>query len=204
MIGIIGAMQVEVDKLIASMSVDNVSTIAGNKYYLGQLSGVKVVVVCCGIGKVNASMTASFLISNYQVSSIVNLGVAGGLSQSLKVGDIVVSSKCVQYDYQTDLVNSPTAHNLDRLGLTYLDCDTNLVNSLQSTIVKLGYNCIVGIVATGDKFVADKTISNSIATEFGAIAVEMESGAIAQVCRHVQIPFVTLRTISDSADDNAE
>ena len=204
MIGIIGAMQVEVDTLMSAMQDVAIETIASTKFFSGKLGNKQVVVVCCGIGKVNAAMTASFLISKYAVEMIVNIGVAGGLLSSLGVGDIVVSSHCVQYDYQADLVNSPTQHNLDRLYLTYLPCDQVLVQQLHAAVTATNSRCTVGTVATGDKFVADKTEADEIHRKFGAIAIEMESGAIAQVCTLSKVRFATLRTISDSANDEAQ
>ncbi|MDR1138802.1 MAG: 5'-methylthioadenosine/adenosylhomocysteine nucleosidase [Clostridiales bacterium] len=204
MIAIIGAMQVEIDALVSAMNDIVTKTEASTKYHSGTLSGKSVVVACCGIGKVNAAMTTSLLLANFDVSVVVNIGVAGGLSRTLKVGDIVVSDKCVQYDYQADLTNSPTAHNVDRIGLTYLPCDPVLTNALAATIHKMGHVCEIGTIATGDRFVADKTMAEHIAHKFGAKAVEMESGAIAQVCRLFGTRFVSLRTLSDSANNNAE
>lgn len=197
-------MQVEVDMLIASMTDYTVRTIASTKYYKGVLSGKSVVVACCGIGKVNAAMTTSFLLANFDVKYVINLGVAGGLHPDLRVGDIVVSNKCVQYDYQADLLNSPTKHNLDRLGLTYLDSDETLTTTLAQAVRDVHGSVMIGTVATGDKFIADKAIANSIREEFSAAAIEMEAGAMAHVCMLYGIGFVSLRTISDSANDDAE
>ncbi|MDR3021248.1 MAG: 5'-methylthioadenosine/adenosylhomocysteine nucleosidase [Clostridiales bacterium] len=204
MIGIIGAMQLEIDALKSAMLLKCKKTIAGADYFCGELHGQSIIVVCCGIGKVNAALTASFLLANFDTCAIISLGIAGGIGESMGVGDIVISKNCVQYDYCADLTSVSNAGVLDRVGSAFIKSDLEIVNSLANVIKGLGHNYCIGNIATGDKFVADKSFAKIVAKTYDAIAIEMESAAIAHVCFLCNIPFVSLRTISDSCDDSAE
>ncbi len=207
MIGIIGAMDVEVAILLENMKNAEKTTLHGRDFYKGEVGGKKVVVAKCGIGKVAAAVCAQTLIDLFNVTAVINTGIAGGVFEGLKVGDIVVSTKAVQHDFNvmefgyargymcTGGNNScPTQYTADEfLRKTVVKCaEKTLKNGVHE-----------GVIATGDLFVADAVTKQKIKEKFGAYATEMEGGAIAQTCVLNEIPFVIIRAISDLADGSA-
>lgn len=204
MIGIIGAMQVEIDTLIHSMISRQTMEFGKNIYTMGEIAGQKVVVVCSGIGKVNATIAATTLIHKFATTTIINIGVAGGVGENIKIGDIVLATSCVQFDVVVDSTNGGKIGLVDKLDSIYIDCDSRLVNKIKTSIEICGKPFRLGVVATSDKFITNPKILKDIKKLCDPEAVEMESGAIAQVCHLYKIPFTTIRTISDTADEKAE
>ena len=170
-------------------------------YEVGKIFGKEVVVCRCGIGKVFSSTATALMIEKFAPVAIINIGVAGG-AKPLCQGDIVVSKRTVQHDYDgtADGLKMGQVHGFDS---QYFNCDENLVNAISKVIDEFGYSYIVGTVATGDCFVSDNAKSSFIAKTFDANAFDMESGAINQVCNVQNVPFVALRAISDNGDDSA-
>lgn len=203
-LGIIGAMAVEVETLKAKMENVTVATHAGSEYFEGMLEGLPAVVVQCGVGKVNAAMCAQILISVYGVTHLVNTGIAGSLCAQLDIGDLVISEDamyhdfdCVHFGYEMgrvpgmDVVAFPADKALKQAAYAAADA------------VNPGH-CRMGRVASGDLFVAEKTVKNTIIEKTGALCTEMEGAAIAHAAYRSGVPFVILRAISDKADDSAE
>ena len=203
-LGIIGAMQLEVETLLANLKNGQHRTIAGSVFHEGELEGTGVVIVQCGVGKVDAALCAQILCSTYGVTHIVNTGIAGSLSPMLDIGDLVVSQDamyhdfdCVHFGYEMgkvpgmDTVAFPADKTLMELALEAVEA------------VHPGHGRI-GRVATGDLFVAEKAAKQRIIDVTGAVCTEMEGAAIAHTAYRNQVPFVILRAISDKADDSAE
>ena len=186
-IGIIGAMEVEVNSIIAKLGGDESDSVAGLVFHRGELEGVPVVVAECGPGKVNAAVCAQIMILNYKPRLVINTGVAGGVD--VKIGDLVAAECCVQHDFDTTAMGDP-------LGTLFIRREGE-----SEDILKLP--CDAGAIATGDIFVADKEKNRWLGEKFGARAVEMEGGSIAQVCYMNNIPCAVLRAISDSANDDS-
>ena len=201
MIGIIGAMSIEIDGLVAIMDERKTISCGIYNYEVGKIFGKEVVVCRCGIGKVFSSTATALMIEKFAPVAIINIGVAGG-AKPLCQGDIVVSKRTVQHDYDgtADGLKMGQVHGFDS---QYFNCDENLVNAISKVIDEFGYSYIVGTVATGDCFVSDNAKSSFIAKTFDANAFDMESGAINQVCNVQNVPFVALRAISDNGDDSA-
>lgn len=201
MIGIIGAMSIEIDGLVAIMDERKTISCGIYNYEVGKIFGKEVVVCRCGIGKVFSSTATALMIEKFAPVAIINIGVAGG-AKPLCQGDIVVSKRTVQHDYDgtADGLKLGQVHGFDS---QYFNCDENLVNAISKVIDEFGYSYIVGTVATGDCFVSDNAKSSFIAKTFDANAFDMESGAINQVCNVQNVPFVALRAISDNGDDSA-
>jgi len=199
MIGIIGAMDIEIEG-IASEMTEKSETVSGNlKFIKGLLEGKECVVAKCGAGKVNAAICAQKMISEFGADMIINTGVAGGIDSSLKVCSTVVANKVCQHDYDTTPLGEPLGY-LSGLNTVYINCDRKIVEALSSTCEG---EVLVGTVATGDSFICDNNVAAKIAEDFGACACEMEGGAIGQVCCCNNIPFGVLRTISDNGTDEA-
>ncbi len=201
MIGIIGALEMETNGLIELMIEPKTTEIGAYKFVKGKVRGKDAVVCCCGVGKVFSSTAAVLMIAYFNVDSIINIGVAGG-AKPLKQGDIVIAERTVQHDFDAvaDGVEKGTVSGFDS---PYFDCDRALVGQLGEIITRLGYKFKVGTVATGDLFVGSNAKSQEISREFGAIAYDMESAAINQVCTVQNVGFTSLRAISDNGDDGA-
>lgn len=203
-LGIIGAMETEVETLLGVMEEKTVRNRAGSVFYEGMLEGLPVVVVQCGVGKVNAALCAQILCDCYGVTHLVNTGIAGSLCAELDIGDLLVSQDAMYHDF--DCVN---------FGYPYgkvPGMDT-VAFPADETLMKLAYEAAesvnpghtkIGRVASGDQFVAEKTLKEKIIALTGGLCTEMEGAAIAQTAYRNKVPFVILRAISDKADDSAE
>ena len=197
-IGIIGAMRIEVEALKAKLTNASTTTISGVDYHQGQLNGVDVVLAVSGVGKVFAAIAAQTMVLHFHVSKIINSGVAGTLSSQLHIGDVAISNALVQHDMDTSCVGDPVGL-ISGINVVELPADESLYTAVADVAQSLGFNHQIGTVATGDQFVGNRERKNWITKTFNAIACEMEAGSIAQVCYVNQIPFVTIRVISDEA-----
>lgn len=205
MIGIIGAMAVEVEGLIAAMENKSPETVSRMTFWRGTLAGAECVVAQCGAGKVNSAVCAQTMILRYGASPIINTGVAGGVgSRAVRIGDLVVAEGVTQHDYDTTPIDGDKGRDLPILGRSVLETDAR-VSGLLADCAREVYNGNVhrGLIATGDQFIGGKERLHAIAERTGAIACEMEGGSIGQACALADVPFAVLRAISDNADDNA-
>ena len=203
--GIIGAMDEEVDSLKEALDDTKTISIGGMEFCEGMLDGQHVVIVRCGVGKVNAGNCAQLLISVFGVDRIINTGVAGSLDASIDIGDIVVSTDAVQHDFDlTPMGYAPG--ELDGIGSPSLPADADMRERAVNVVRQCAPEVHVfeGRVCTGDQFIASAEQKNAIIAEFGGLCCEMEGGAIAQICCQNEIPFVIIRAISDKADGSAE
>lgn len=204
MIGIICALSIEVDGLKALLADKKEYTYAKMKYVTGTLFDKEVVLTECGIGKVNAAMSAQVMIDRFSPTLIINSGIAGSVSRTLSIGDIVISKDCVQHDFDGTQMGDPKGliqyNDEKRIDIP---ADNDTVNRLFDACADIkDTKVVIGRIATGDIFVADKTLRQSIADEFNALACEMEGGAVAQVCYRNDVPFAVIRCISDDFDEN--
>lgn len=200
MIGIIGAMRVETEALVAAMEGAAAETISGVTYTRGRLWGQEAVVATCGVGKVFAAMCTQTMILRYAPALLINTGVAGTLTDRLHVGDVVVSDRLVQHDMDTSPVGDPPGL-ISGLNRIYLSADPDAAAALFRAVEAGGTRAVRGTIASGDQFIADSARKAKIAADFGAVACEMEGAAIAQVATVNGTPFVALRAISDGADE---
>lgn len=198
MIGIIGAMDVEVAILRDAMKNARTETVSGIDFIIGRLENHEVVLARSGVGKVFASLCAQTMVLKYGVRAIVNSGVAGTLTKELHIGDVAIANAAVQHDMDTSAVGDPQGL-ISGINVIELPGDDRIVRELDAVCAAQGVNHRVGIVATGDQFVASHERRQWIADTFRAVAVEMEAGAIAQVCFVNKIAFCAIRVISDEA-----
>ena len=201
-IGIIGAMQEEVEGLIATLENARVECVSGIDFYLGEIFSKRVVIAKCGVGKVFAAICAEAMAIKYSPSLIVNTGVGGAVAEGLSTGSVVVASSLLQYDMDTSPIGDPKGL-ISGINKIYFDTDARATQILLSSAEKLGLCVFCGIVATGDKFVATAEDKKKIREEFSAVACEMEGGAVAHTAYVNSVPFAVVRAISDSADGNA-
>lgn len=198
MIGIIGAMDVEVAILRDNMRDARTETISGIDYIIGRLEGHEVVLARSGVGKVFAALCTQTMILRYGVRAIVNSGVAGTLTDELHIGDVAISRAAVEHDMDTSAVGDPKGL-ISGINMIELPADEAIVAELDRCCAAAGVNHRVGVIATGDQFVASAERRQWIKSQFSAAAVEMEAGAIAQVCFVNRVPFAAIRVISDEA-----
>ena len=169
------------------------------KYYdltfcTGKINIKNIVLVKCGVGKVNAARTTQILTDKFNVKSIINVGSAGGLNNNLEIGDIVIAKELVQHDFDI----TPFGHEKGYITDTgkFFKCDEKLINIFKNVKIE-GIKITTGIIASGDIFCADVYMKEKIRDKFNADCCEMEGAAIAQVCYLNKIPFLVIRAISD-------
>lgn len=204
-IGIIGAMDEEVDILVDLMDVKETTERASLKFYQGNLEGKDIVLVRCGIGKVNSALCAQILISEFNVDAVVNTGVAGALNSELDVQDIVISTDAIQYDVDATAFGYKKG-TIPRMESSVFEADERLINAAyqSSTEEVKNHKVVKGRVVTGDIFISSKELKDQLVNDFDAYCGEMEGAAIAHVCYLNNIPFVIIRAMSDKADGSAE
>lgn len=204
-IGIIGAMDEEVEELKHIMDGDEIITKAGLDFHIGSIDNKKIIVVRSGIGKVNAAVCTQILIDSFGVQCVINIGVAGAVSHELDLGDIVISTDAVYHDFDVTSFGYDKGI-IPRMEESYFKADENLVRLAKKAGDNLNVdnNIFVERIVSGDQFVADLAVKNQIKDEFNGFCTEMEGTAIAHVCHLNKVPFVIIRSISDKADNSAE
>lgn len=209
-IGIIGAMDLEIKKLTTEeISASEIVEKAGMKFYVGRLGDTEVVIVKSGVGKVNAAICAQILINCFDVTHLINTGIAGSLDHNINIGDIVVSEAAMYHDmdvtvfgYEPGVVPQMGSPN----GLKNFPADSSLRAAAIDACKKAapGIGIYEGLIVSGDQFICTSQQKHYIADTFHALCTEMEGAAIAHTAYLNKIPFVILRAISDKADEEAD
>lgn len=205
-IGIIVATDEELIEMKNIMDSYEEKDIYELTFVKGKINGKKVIVVKCGIGKVNAARTTQILIDNFKISKVINIGAAGGINPDLKIQDIVIGEKLVQYDFDISSSGDYEKGEIQGLG-KFLKSDKKLIDVCGKVLenrIEKKVNIVIGTIATADTFCSDPEIARNVRKEFGAECVEMEGAAIAQVCYLDKIPFLVIRGISDTPNGNNE
>lgn len=201
-IGLIGAMEEEIRELKQAITEQEIETHFGVEFVKGNLEGKSVVLVQSGIGKVNVTITLTLLKQIYHVTHIINTGSAGALDSALEVGDIVIAHSLSYHDVDVTGFNYKMGQMAGMPALYYPD--TELLRLAQSVCREMGLEPFVGQIVSGDQFISSQEQKREILESFPlARAAEMESTAIAQAAYVMGIPFVIIRAISDSANDEA-
>lgn len=201
-IGIIGAMEPELNSLVKTLRDKEREIISGIEFYTGSIENKRVAIAKCGVGKVFAAICAEAMILRFSPSLIVNTGVGGAIAAGISTTDIVIADRLCQHDMDTSAIGDPRGL-ISGINKIYFESDARAVELLQNAASSLGFTYRVGTVATGDKFIAEREEKGSISASFGAIACEMEGGAIAHTAYVNGVPFAVIRAISDSADSDA-
>jgi adenosylhomocysteine nucleosidase len=212
-IGIMGAMDVELALIDESMTVASVDTVCGQAYKVGKIHGIQCVSVRAGMGKVAAAQTAQTLALRYDVDIIIFTGVAGGINPKLRIGDIVISTDVVHHDFGQVFPESFVP--FDTLGFR---ADSMLIAIAEKSAASVRFEpfptairgdsgmprVVLGRIATGDQFISSEKKRAWIEQTFHADCVEMEGAAVAQICAVNDIPFVIIRSLSDLANEDAD
>lgn len=208
-VGIISAMDNEIETLLNEAEIARVDTVAGTQYHVGVLRGQPVVITRSGIGKIRAASGVTTLLDRYPVSKVIFTGIAGGVADGMQVLDEVVATRLLEHDYGA-LSNDGFVWRSgdpgfgDQAGV-YYDCDPYLVELAYDAAAEVvgEEHAHKGTIATGDQFVASEEYVERLRADYDACACEMEGAAIAVVCLKYETPFVVIRALSDKADGKA-
>jgi adenosylhomocysteine nucleosidase len=203
-IGIIGAMESEVIRLKDEMRDVNITKKAGLEFYEGFIAGKHVVVVRCGVGKVNAGVCTQIMIDLYDLQCIINTGIAGSLSNDINIRDVVISTDTVQHDVDVTMFDYPLGQ-IPSMDVLAFKADSNLaeIAYLASQRANRHIGTYKGRIVSGDQFISDQEKREKLKYHFNALCTEMEGAAIGQVAYLNQMPYVVIRAISDNADGSA-
>jgi len=203
-IGIIGAMEIEINQLKEKMDIEEAVTVASMKFYKGYYRDKSVVIVRSGIGKVNAAICTQILIERFKVKVVINTGIAGSLDKEIDIGDIVISKDALQHDM--DATNFGYDYGIiPQMDKSIFDADEHLIRLAESVCqeVNSDIRVFIGRVVSGDQFISEKHAKDIIRSRFRGLCTEMEGAAIAQAAYLSNTPFVIIRAISDKADESA-
>ena len=208
-IGIISAMENEMDILLKEAEIDRVDTVAGVEFHVGTLRGQPVVITLAGIGKIRTASGVTAMFEKYPISKVIFTGIAGGVADDAQVLDEVVATRLLEHDYGI-ITNDGFEWRSGNPGFgdesgEYYYCDEQLVDlAYEASVQVIGKeHTHKGTIATGDQFVASEEYVKSLKENYDAYACEMEGAAVAVVCAKYEKPFVIIRALSDKADGNA-
>lgn len=200
-LAIMGAMEEEIEPLLAHFDSVNVVEFADNKYYEVNYKGLEIVIAYSKIGKVFASLTATTMIEKFGCDTLLFSGVAGGINPELQIGDLIIADKLCQHDLDITAFGHPNGFVPG--GKVYVETTKSLNDVAKEVASENGLKVIEGTIATGDQFVHSNERKEFIETTFKADALEMEGASVAVVCDALNVPFFILRAISDTADMDA-
>ena len=204
MIGIIGAMEEEVEALKEAMEIRKTEEVAGMVFCEGVLCGKDAVVVRSGIGKVNAGICAQILVDHFDVDMLINTGIAGSLDARIDIGDMVISTDAVHHDMDATIFGDP-AGQVPRMDTLAFPADGMLVEKAKAANEKANpeIRTFTGRVASGDQFISSAEAKERIVSMFHPLCTEMEGAGIAQAAYLNKVSYVIIRAISDKADNSA-
>ena len=200
-LAIMGAMPEEIAPLLKIIGEYTETKFADNTYYEAHYAGFDLVIAYSKIGKVFSALTASTMIQKFSAEKLLFSGVAGAISPSLKVGDLIVATKLSQHDLDITAFGHPFGFVPE--GAVFEEADKGLIEIAKEVAKEKKLDLKEGIIVTGDQFVCDVERKNWIAKTFDASALEMEGASVAVTCNALEVPFFILRAISDAADMDA-
>ena len=201
-IGIIVAMDLELENIENAMTEKNVVEISSMKFVVGTLSGKKVAAARCGIGKVYAAICTQTMLLSFSPDVVINVGVAGALAEGLSIGEIVIAKDAVQHDMDTTALGEERGL-ISGINIVHIPTDEKVTMLLENVVSQLGINHAVGTIATGDCFVNTNEMKKFLVDTFSAAACEIEGASVVQTCYINKVPCSILRAISDGGDDNS-
>lgn len=203
MIGIIGAMDVEVAAIKSKITTPVSTMLAGCSFVCGYIDDVMVCTAQCNPGKVNAAICAQAMIDKFDVDEIINIGVGCSLSKDVVIKNIVIADNVCQYDIDITALGEPRGF-INGLNTIKIETDKKISDKLARIAINSGEKIRRGTVASGDTFIADSELKQFLNNHFSAVCGEMEGAAIGHVCKANDIPFAVLRSVSDGGDENAQ
>ncbi|MCI9641754.1 MAG: 5'-methylthioadenosine/adenosylhomocysteine nucleosidase [Eubacterium sp.] len=203
MIGIIGAMDIEIAAIKNKISSPVPTKLAGCTFVCGYIDDVMVCAAQCSPGKVNAALCAQAMIDKFDIDQIINIGVGCSLAEDIVVKNIVIADNVCQYDIDITALGEPRGF-INGLNTIKIEADKEISDTLARIAINSGEKIRRGTIASGDTFIADTELKQFINHHFGAVCGEMEGAAIGHVCMANHIPFAVLRSVSDGGDENAQ
>ena len=200
-IGIVVAMKVEKVAIEEKMTDKTNETIYNLPFIIGKIGNIECILVQSGVGKVNAARTTQILIEKYNPEAIINVGVGGSINPELNIGDVVISKKVFQHDFDITAFDHKKGY-VPEVG-DYIECDKTLLNNFYHVIENLKntkYKTKIGIISSGDSFYTDTKHMDEIFELFNADIADMECAAIAQVSFLDNVPFIGIRSVSDGRE----
>lgn len=194
-IAVIGAMPSELADIRLMLGEAEIKHISGFDFYINSYKGNKIVNACCGIAKVNAALCTQVMIDNFSPDCVINTGVAGGMNTSVKVCDIVISTEVLPHDLDPHFLADYPPY------CAVFKADEALMDSAEKVCGEFSVNSFRGRIVSGEQFISDNAVKNAIQEKFSPYAVDMESAAVGHACYLNDTPFVSVRCISDNADD---
>lgn len=202
MLGIISAMDVEIDAVKGKIKNKTVSSVAGVEFVCGFIEDVMVCAAKCSPGKVNAAICTQAMIDNFDVDKIINIGVGCSLNSKVIIKNVVIATDVCEYDIDITALGEPRGY-INGLNVIKIKTDAELSEKLARTAIATGENIHRGTIASGDTFIADHALKQMLVNQFDAICGEMEGGAIGHTCAANNIPFAVIRSISDGGDEKS-
>ncbi len=202
MIGIVTAMNCEAAYLESVMKEPSKKKIGAWEFTAGKIGSTDIVLAVCGIGKVFAGACTQVMITGFDCTHVFNVGVAGSLDPNVKIGDIVSATAAVQHDMDTTAIGDPLGL-ISGINLIELPCDEAFTSDFEQFLAKQGKTLKKGIIATGDKFFKKNEDKQFVSKTFGAVAGEMEGGAVAQICYANGVKCNVIRMITDNAGEGS-
>lgn len=195
-IAIIGAMPSELADIRNMLGDAEIKRISGFDFYINEYKGNRIINSCCGIAKVNAALCTQVMIDNFNPDCVINTGVAGGMDTRVKVCDIVISTEVLPHDLDPHFLNDYPPY------CAVFKADDKLIETAEKICSENGINSHRGRIVSGEVFVSDNTLKAKIKENFNPYAADMESAAVGHACYLNNMPYVSVRCISDNADDD--
>lgn len=194
-IAIIGAMPSELADIRLMLGEAEIKRFSGFDFYINIYKGNKIINACCGIAKVNAALCTQVMIDNFSPDYIINAGVAGGMNSAVKVCDIVISTEVLPHDLDPHFLADYPPY------CAIFKADDKLIDTAEKVCGEFSVNSFRGRIVSGEAFISDNTVKAEIQERLNPYAVDMESSAVGHACYLNEMPFISIRCISDNADD---
>lgn len=194
-IAVIGAMPSELADIRLMLGEAEIKRISGFDFYINEYKGNKIINACCGIAKVNAALCTQVMIDNFSPDYVINAGVAGGMNTAVKVCDIVISTEVLPHDLDPHFLADYPPY------CAVFKADDKIMDTAEKVCGEFSVNSFRGRIVSGEQFISDSAVKAAIQENFAPYAVDMESAAVGHCCFLNEMPFASIRCISDNADD---
>lgn len=195
-IAIIGAMPSELADIRKTLGEAEIKKISGFEFFLNSYKGKTIINACCGIAKVNAALCTQVMIDNFKPDCVINTGIAGGMNTDVKVCDIVISTEVLPHDLDPHFLDDYPPY------CSVFKADSKLIESAEKICAEFSVKSFRGRIVSGEAFISSNEVKTEIQNRLNPHAVDMESAAVGHCCYLNDKPYVSVRCISDNADDD--
>ena len=191
----IGAMPSELSDIRKILGEAEIKSFSGFDFYINTYKGKTLINACCGIAKVNAALCTQTAIDAFQPDFVINTGIAGGMNSRVKVCDIVISTEVLPHDLDPHFLTDYPPY------CGAFKADERLITAAEKVCGEFSVDCFRGRIVSGEAFISDNAVKDEIRRRLDPYAVDMESAAVGHCCYLNKMPYVSVRCISDNADD---